>query len=113
MQAQEKKLGAKRQASLKTSLPVEGFVGTYSNELYGSAQISNRNGKLYLKFNEDAQGELEHWEKDTFRIVWTNPFYIEAVGKTPVTFQIENGKIAELKAQNLADYKRISAENSK
>jgi hypothetical protein len=113
MQAQEKELAAKRQASVKTSLPVESFVGAYANELYGLAQISNRGGKLYLKFNEEAQGELEHWEKDTFRIVWTNPFYVEVVGKTPVTFQIENGKITELKAQNLADYKRISAENSK
>lgn len=112
-QAQEKEFAAKRQASLKPTLPLESFVGTYANELYGSAQVSNRNGKLYLKFNEDSQGELEHWEKDTFRIVWTNPLYIEAVGKTPATFQIENGKITELKAQNLADYKRISTENSK
>lgn len=113
MLAQEKEFAAKRQANVKTSLPLENFVGAYSNELYGSAQISEKNGKLYLKFNEDSQGELEHWEKDTFRIVWTNPFYVEAVGKTPVTFQIENGKVTELKAQNLADYKRISAENGK
>jgi CubicO group peptidase (beta-lactamase class C family) len=112
-QAQEKELAAKRQVNITSSLSLNAYAGSYGNDLYGTAEVSNRNGKLYLKFNEDAQGELEHWEKDTFRIVWTNPFYVEAVGKTPVTFQIENGKITELKAQNLADYKRLSDEKSK
>jgi CubicO group peptidase (beta-lactamase class C family) len=106
-QAQEKELAGKRQPDVKPTLPLDAYAGNYQNDLYGEAQISNRNGKLYLKFNDGAQGELEHWEKDTFRIFWTNPFFVEAVGKTPIVFQMENGKIAEFKAQNLADYKRV------
>jgi CubicO group peptidase (beta-lactamase class C family) len=111
MQVQEKEFAAKRQPDVKPTLPLEAYAGNYQNDLYGAAQISNRNGKLYLKFNDNAQGELEHWEKDTFRIVWTNPFFLEAVGKPPITFQTENGRIVEFKTQNLGDYKRVSAEN--
>jgi len=47
------------------------------------------------------------------RIVRTNPFFVEAVGKTPITFLVENDKATELKAQNLADYKRPAADNNK
>ncbi|HEX8197556.1 MAG TPA: serine hydrolase [Pyrinomonadaceae bacterium] len=113
MHAQEKELAAKRQPDVKPSLPLDAYAGNYQNDLYGAAQISNRNGKLYLKFNDAAQGELEHWEKDTFRIVWTNPFFLEAVGKPPITFQVENGKVSGLKTQNLGDYKRSANEKEK
>lgn len=75
---------------------------------YGGANVTVRGGKLYLKFNDAAQGELEHREKDTFRIAWNNPLYVEAVGKTLLTFQLDGGKVLEFKAQNLADYRRVS-----
>jgi hypothetical protein len=109
MQAQEKEFADKRQADIKPTLSLAAYAGNYRNDLYGAAQITNRNGKLYLKFNDQAQGELEHWEKDTFRISWTNPFFLEAVGKPPVTFQVENGKVTRLKTQNLGDYSRVEA----
>jgi CubicO group peptidase (beta-lactamase class C family) len=108
-QAQEKDFAAKRQPDTKPTLPLDAYAGNYQNDLYGAAQITNRNGKLYLKFNDQAQGELEHWEKDTFRIAWTNPFFLEAVGKPPITFQVENGKVSGLKTQNLGDYSRVDA----
>ena len=107
MQAQEKEFAAKRDASQKPTLPLAAYAGIYQNDLYGAAQVSMTGEKLYLKFNDAAQGELEHWEKDTFRIVWTNPLFVEAVGKPPMTFVAENGKIAGLKTQNLGDYKRV------
>jgi len=107
MQVQEKEFAAKRDASQKPTLPLAAYAGIYQNDLYGSAKVTIVNGKLYLKFNEKTQGELEHWEKDTFRIVWTNPLFVEAVGKPPMTFVAESGKIAELKTQNLGDYKRV------
>jgi CubicO group peptidase (beta-lactamase class C family) len=110
MQAQEKELAAKRQPDVKLTLPLDSYAGNYVNDLYGAAEISNRNGKLYLKFNDAAQGELEHWEKDTFRISWTSPFFREMVGKTPFAFVVENEKITGFKNQNLADYKRVETE---
>jgi CubicO group peptidase (beta-lactamase class C family) len=107
--AMEKEAGEKRAAETKPTLPPEGYAGTYANDLYGGASVTVKGGRLYLKFNDAAQGELEHWEKDTFRIAWTNPLYVEAVGKTLLTFQLDGGKVSEFKAQNLADYKRVSA----
>jgi CubicO group peptidase (beta-lactamase class C family) len=107
--AQEKELAAKRQADVKPTLSLEDYAGNYQNDLYGAAHVTNRNGKLYLKFNDAAQGELEHWEKDTFRIVWTNPLFLEAVGKSPIVFQVENGKVSILKSQNLGDFQRVEA----
>jgi CubicO group peptidase (beta-lactamase class C family) len=113
MRAQEKELASKRQADLKPTRSLDAYAGNYQNDLYGAAEVISKDGRLYLKFNEAAQGELEHWEKDTFRIVWTNPFFLEAVGKTPVVFQIENGRVSGIKAQNLADYKRVDPQNDK
>jgi CubicO group peptidase (beta-lactamase class C family) len=109
MRAQETELTAKRRFDVQPTLPLESYAGNYQNDLYGAAQITNRNGRLYLKFNDRAQGELEHWEKDTFRIAWTDPLFLEAVGKPQVTFQVENGKVSALRTQNLGDFQRSGA----
>lgn len=106
--AQEKESGEKRAADAKPALPLQSYAGTYANDLYGGASVTLKDGKLYLRFNEAAQGPLEHWEKETFRITWSNPFFVEAVGKTPVTFLIDGGAVTGLKAENLADYQRVA-----
>jgi hypothetical protein len=105
--AQEKESAEKRAADAKPTLPPESYAGTYANDLYGEASVTFEDGRLYLRFNEAAQGPLEHWEKDTFRITWSNPLFVEAVGKTPVSFLINGGEVVGLKAQNLADYQRV------
>lgn len=106
-EAQEKQFAEKRNPSANASLTLDAYAGKYQNDLYGAATVENRGGKLYLTFNQETRGELEHWEKDTFRIAWSKPFFIEAVGKTPIEFQIENGKIIAVKSQNLGDFKRV------
>ena len=105
--AREQEPGEKRAPDAKPTLPLEGYAGTYANELYGEASVTLEGGKLYLRFNEAAQGALEHREKDTFRITWSNPLFVEAVGKTPISFLINGGEVVGLKAQDLADYKRV------
>lgn len=105
--APEKESGEKRPAGAKPALPLDGYAGTYTNELYGEASVTLRGGELYLKFNEAAQGALEHWENETFRISWSSPLFVEAVGKTPVTFLVQGGEVVGLSAQNLADYRRV------
>ena len=105
--AQEREVGEKRAADTKPALPLPSYAGTYANELYGEASVTLGDGGLHLRFNEKAQGALEHWERETFRISWSNPFFVEAVGKTPVTFLIEGGRVVGLKTQNLGDYRRV------
>jgi CubicO group peptidase (beta-lactamase class C family) len=111
--AREKEFEAKRAPDTKPSLSLESYVGPYANELYGDASVTLEGGKLYLRFNEAAQGALEHWQNDTFRITWSNPLFVEAVGKTPISFIISNGEVGGLQAQNLADYKRVRSINVK
>jgi CubicO group peptidase (beta-lactamase class C family) len=110
--AQEREAGEKRAADTKPALPLRSYVGTYANELYGEASVTLADGKLYLRFNEEAQGALEHWEGETFRISWSNPFFVEAVGKTPVSFLIDGGRAVGLKTQNLGDYRRVPSAGS-
>lgn len=105
--AQAKALEEKRTAGTKPSLPLGEYAGTYSNELYGAARVVEEDGKLVLRFSPGVEGELEHWQEETFRVNWSNPFYVEAVGKTQITFVVgAGGKVEELKAQGLADFKR-------
>ena len=106
--AQLKAFEEKRTANTKPSAALEKYAGTYSNDLYGEAQVSHEGGNLRLRFNPGVEGHLEHWQDDTFLIVWSNPLFLEAVGKTPVTFVVDKGGvISEMKAQGLADYKRV------
>lgn len=107
--AREKESGEKRAADAKPALPLERYAGTYANELYGEASVTVKGGSLYLKFNEAAQGALEHWKNETFRVSWSNPFFVQAVGKTPVTFLLSGGEVVGLKAQDLAEYRRVPA----
>lgn len=106
--AREKEAAEKRAADTKPALPPDSYAGTYANDLYGEARVTLEEGKLYMRFNEAARGALEHWEKETFRIDWSNPLFVEGVGRTPVTFLISEGAVVGLKAQDLADYKRVT-----
>jgi len=111
--AREKEFVEKRATGTRPGLPLESYAGTYVNELYGEASVTLEDGKLRLRFNEAAQGALEHWENDTFRITWSNPLFVEAVGKTPISFVISDGEVGALQAQNLADYRRVRSTSVK
>jgi CubicO group peptidase (beta-lactamase class C family) len=97
----------KRTANTKPSAVLEKYAGTYNNDLYGEAQVLHESGKLRLRFSPGIEGDLEHWQEDTFLVVWSSPFYQEVVGKTPVVFTVDKGGVVtEMKPQGLADYKR-------
>ena len=54
------------------SLPLDGFAGTYSGELYGDAIVSVENGELVVKFIPTPKmvGTLKHFHFDTFEITF-------------------------------------------
>ena len=59
-----------------------------------------------LNYAGVSDGVLEHWHYDTFRGAWTN----RLLGKSMVTFVIDaTAKVAEMKIENLADFKRAAA----
>jgi CubicO group peptidase (beta-lactamase class C family) len=101
--AAAKKLEEAQVKGAKPSLALEQYAGVYQDEMYGEAKVTVEQGKLALRYSETFSGALEHWHYDTFRVKWSNPVLTEAL----VTFTLNaQGKVGEMKVQNLADFKR-------
>jgi hypothetical protein len=106
--AQRKQLGAKRAVDTKPSLPLERYSGMYTNDLYGEATVSFDNGKLQIRFNPEVTGELDHWENETFRATWRDPYLDSYAGKTIITFTLNKaGDSAAVEAENIGNFARV------
>lgn len=85
-----------RVAGTRSSLPIDGWVGTYSDSMYGDIQVTKQGDKLALRFGI-LNGTLEHWHYDTYRATM-NP---ARFGKMMVSFTLNPaGKPAELKLES-------------
>lgn len=62
-------------SNIRPALPLRAYVGAYNDPWYGNVDITARDGKLLVKFahTELLQGELEHFNGDTFIIRWHEP----------------------------------------
>ncbi|MFZ0498601.1 MAG: serine hydrolase [Steroidobacteraceae bacterium] len=63
-----------RQPHPEPSLPLADYTGTYSDPLYGRATVSLAHGHLVLERGGEFVGDLEPWNRDTFRITWRYHF---------------------------------------
>jgi CubicO group peptidase (beta-lactamase class C family) len=101
-----KKQAAGRAAGVGPSLALEKYAGIYRDAWYGPATIRVENQKLVLSFDHTPtmEGELEHWQYDTFRTHWRNRTIEDAF----VTFSLKSdGGIANftmLPVSPLADF---------
>lgn len=87
---------AKRVMGTKPSLPLASYTGTYADKLYGSIRIYESNGQLQAIMDERATGKLEHWNYDTFRLVFDHAWN----GKAWVQFHLDtDGKVDYLDAE--------------
>ncbi len=78
----------------RPSLPLAAYVGSYTDPLYGKADVTLRDGKLYFSLNNVMTGFLDHWNFDTFRAQWDAKWR----GTSPLSFELDsNGRIAGLK----------------
>jgi CubicO group peptidase (beta-lactamase class C family) len=70
--ASEKMTAGKRDSTSHPSLPLASYVGTYNDLWYGDINIVFENGKLVMKFGHtpSLEGELQHWQYDTFAARW-------------------------------------------
>lgn len=75
---------AKRVANTAPSLPLEAYVGKYSDPFFGTATVELNGGKLKLAFGKDATAVLGHWHFDTFQTIWANAWWGEGL----VTFRL-------------------------
>lgn len=97
--AERQKQDAERAANTKPSLPIAGYPGTYTDNLYGDIVVSEENGKLVMRFKASPNfvADLEHWHYDTFEIKW-RPSVAYNFPRGFVTFTIDKaGKTDELK----------------
>ena len=67
------------------SLPLEAYVGTYADSLYGEVTVDLEDGRLILRYSPDYVADLEHWHFDTFRAHWRSTGF----GWTNLTFGLD------------------------
>src|SRR5690606_33762788 len=97
----ERKAEAARARDSKPSLPLERYAGTYADSMYGSATVKLENGKLVLRYGPTFEGDLEHWQYDTFRAVWRN----KRLGQSLVTFALDaRARVSDMEVEGLADF---------
>jgi hypothetical protein len=94
-----------RVAGTRPSLALARYAGTYADSLFGTAAVQLRNGVLTLQ-SGTATGRLEHWQNDSFRVVWSDPFWDASY----VSFVIDpNGTVAELRLLDGGSYRRVKS----
>jgi CubicO group peptidase (beta-lactamase class C family) len=103
--AEEKKHEDARVKTSQPSLPLNRYAGTYENEVYGTATVTDEDDKLVVRLDASPTyvGDLEHWHFDTFLSRWRDP----VAGRTFVSFTLnDRGEAAEmkLKVANFIDF---------
>jgi CubicO group peptidase (beta-lactamase class C family) len=94
-----RKIDASRVANTKPTLPLSGYAGTYTSQMYGDVTVTEENGKLIMRLipAPNFVADLDHWHYDTFEIHW-RPTVHYNFPRGFVTFTIDkNGKPDQLK----------------
>ncbi len=85
------------------SLPLEAYVGTYADSLYGEVTVDLEDGRLVLRYSPDYVADLEHWQFDTFRGHWRS----RGFGWTNVTFGLDaRGRPRALELQGFTTFRK-------
>ena len=105
-----------KDTTIKPTSSLKNFVGTYQDKMYGNAQVILENGTLTLTLlpaKEIFYSKMEHWNKNTFKIVFKDPFLPYGL----VTFEMsDQNKVTGFKIDlpshdfhfNNLDFKKIN-----
>ncbi len=87
------------------SLPLEKYCGKYEDKMYGEAEVSLKDGKLFLQFipTPTFRGVLNHYHYDTFFIDWEDEFLTRGCVKFDMDFE-GNVKQFSLEVPNSPDF---------
>lgn len=90
-----KKRDEARSKDSKPSLPLENYCGRYEDKMYGPAEVSLKEGKLYLQFvhSPTFRGELHHFQYDQFCIDWEDEFLTRGFVKFDMDFKADVKKM--------------------
>jgi len=78
----------------ESSLPLKAYAGTYTNEVYGTVNITIENKELVAHFSNHPglTATLEHIRQDTFLCTYSNPTF----GIVEIPFEISGNKVLGL-----------------
>ncbi len=84
---------ASRVMNTKPSLPLQAYVGTYSDPLLGSITITIENETLKAQNIKLGKASVTHWNYDTFQLAWDKKWY----GKSSLNFRLnEKGEVSSV-----------------
>jgi CubicO group peptidase (beta-lactamase class C family) len=89
------KFDAKRPPEKPPSQPLADYAGSFESRIYGTIQVTEKDGQLNLTFGTRFQGEFKPWQGDAFRVFFSNPRHHDWL----VTFAVTGGKVASLRVQ--------------
>ena len=103
--AQGRRAAAERErgriAGTSPSLALDEYAASYTDSLYGTAQVHHEDGTLVLDMGPGRIGDLEHWHFDTFRARWRDP----ELGRSFVTFDLgHDGTVREMNLAGMATF---------
>lgn len=106
MKEQLKKIDGwkKRTGTQRPQLPIPAYTGEYSNELYGSLTITQKNDHLVVRFNShnNLTATLSYMDNDEWLLQYDNIEY----GIFPTKFRLQNDKVVsvDIKANDFVEY---------
>lgn len=90
----------------KPTRPLNDYTGAYRNEMYGDVKVTLENEHLVLNFGATYTGILQHWNYDSFKVRWNDPF-IRAEEEAYTIFRLGlGGTVDELRLtlRGITDY---------
>jgi len=99
----QKEKDAKRVLDTKPSLPLPGYAGKYSSDIFGDAEINVKDGNLHILFPNNNDLTLDHWNFDYFKGSY-NHFWWD---KSTVQFFLDSeGHVSQFEIDGMI-YKRV------
>jgi CubicO group peptidase (beta-lactamase class C family) len=100
--AEQQKRETQRVTGTSPSLPLEKYVGSYTDTLNGDAVVRQEHPGLVLQYGT-LVADLAHWQYDTFQAIWRR----RRLGKAYVTFTLDaTGKVDAMNVVDLAEFRR-------
>jgi CubicO group peptidase (beta-lactamase class C family) len=65
-------VGQKPPAGPAPAAPLASYVGTYNNDYWGPARITEKDGKLHLALGTKLDVPLDHWDANVFTYSWVS-----------------------------------------
>jgi hypothetical protein len=97
---------AARPANPSVWLPLDKYVGTYTDSLDGDVRVSLENGKLMLTYYPGLTAILEPWQYNRFQIDWQQPSLYSS-GQHFATFAVDGtGRPTEINVAMVGVFRR-------